>query len=292
MPALDTAAYTDLARLASLKKTSGGQESLKQVAQEFEALLLGQMLKAMRSASNVLSEGSYLQSNETKLYQEMLDQQLAVTLSRQKGLGLSEVLIRQLSPQVPVHPAITEQEHSRRKAAQAIAPAQANWQAIADGANTFASPVEFIQRLTPLAKRTAAAMGLQPLWLLAQAALESGWGRHIARFASGQSSHNLFGIKAQNWQGPAVSAATTEYQNGKAIKQTAKFRAYPSFAHSFADYLNFLQNNPRYQAALQCADNPEQFINALQKAGYASDPNYAEKVKQIVSQIGEMISLK
>jgi len=289
MPALNAAAYTDLARLTSLKKPNGGQESLKQVAQEFEALLLGQMLKAMRSASNVLSEGSYLQSNETKLYQEMLDQQLAVTLSRQKGLGLSEVLIRQLSPPTSASPAQAPSKSS--EAIAALHPSQ-KWSMQASRDSELASPQAFIQRLAPIAKTTAAQIGLEPLWLLAQAALESGWGRHIARFASGQSSHNLFGIKAQNWQGPSVSAATTEYQNGKAIKQTAKFRAYPSFAHSFADYLNFLQNNPRYQEALQRTNNPEQFIHALQQAGYASDPNYAQKIKQIVSQIGEIISLK
>jgi len=288
MPALNAAAYTDLARLASLKKPSGGQESLKQVAQEFEALLLGQMLKAMRAASNVLSEGSYLQSNETKLYQEMLDQQLAVTLSRQKGLGLSEVLVRQLSPAATGSAPMAEAESLRRDKNQstpALEQAHGQWQMAAKGATTFSSPAEFIQRLKPLAESTAAKIGLQPLWLLAQAALESGWGRNIARFASGQSSHNLFGIKAHGWDGASVKAATTEYQNGKVIQKTARFRAYPSFAHSFADYLSFLQNNPRYQEALQRADNPEQFINALQQAGYASDPDYAQKIKKIVDRL-------
>jgi len=177
---INPAAYTDLARLASLKKDSSGQESLKQVAQEFEALLVGQMLKAMRSATNVLTEGSYLQSNETQLYQEMLDQQLAVTLSRQKGLGLSEVLIRQLSPSLA--PALAtassqesvqrEQSTLRSKAQATIEQAQAKWQASAGDRGTFASPAEFIQRLKPLAESSAAPMGLQPLWLLAQAALE------------------------------------------------------------------------------------------------------------------------
>jgi len=285
---INAAAYTDLARLASLKKDSGGGESLKQVAQEFEALLLGQMLKAMRAASNVLSEGSYLQSNETKLYQEMLDQQLAVTLAQQKGLGLSEVLIRQLSPQSS--PAAREPQENRG-AVQGADKIQ-GWQAAASADSEFASPLAFIQRLAPLAESTAAKIGLEPLWLLAQAALESGWGRNIARLAGGQSSHNLFGIKAHGWKGASAAASTTEYQNGKATQQTAQFRAYPSFAHSFADYLNFLQNNPRYQEALQRVNYPEQFIDALQQAGYASDPNYAQKIKQIAAQIGEMIALK
>jgi len=287
---ISPAAYTDLARLASLKQKGNQPAALKQVAQEFEALLLGQMLKAMRAASNVLGEGSYLQSNETKLYQEMLDQQLAVTLAQQKGLGLSEVLIRQLSPQTPLNPS-DEADNLRREAIPSAQKAQ-QWQAAASADSEFASPQAFIQRLAPLAESTAAKMGLQPLWLLAQAALESGWGRNIVRFTSGQSSHNLFGIKAHDWNGASVSAATTEYQNGKAIKQTAKFRAYPSFAHSFADYLNFLQNNPRYKQALQRVHHPEQFIDALQQAGYASDPHYAQKIKKMASQIGKMTALK
>jgi len=285
--AINPAAYTDLARLASLKKPDSEQGNLKQVAQEFEALLLGQMLKAMRAASNVLSEGSYLQSNETKLYQEMLDQQLAVTLAQQKGLGLSEVLIRQLSPQPSPTASEPGDNHPTLQSADKIQ----KWQAAASGDSEFASPQAFIQQLAPLAESTAAKMGLQPLWLLAQAALESGWGRSTPRLASGQSSHNLFGIKAHGWKGASTAAITTEYQNGKAIKQTAQFRAYPSFAHSFDDYLNFLQNNPRYQKALQWVNHPEQFINALQQAGYASDPHYAQKIKQIAAQIGEMIAL-
>jgi len=232
------------------------------------------MLKAMRAASNVLSEGSYLQSNETKLYQEMLDQQLAVTLSRQKGLGLSDVLVRQLSPAVAGSAPTVEEESLRREnrlrsqSTPALEQAQGKWQMAAKGATTFSSPAEFIQHLKPLAESTAAKIGLQPLWLLAQAALESGWG----------------------WDGASVKAATTEYQNGKAIQQTDRFRAYPSFAHSFADYLSFLQNNPRYQQALERVNHPEQFIKSLQQAGYASDPNYAQKIKQIAQQIGEFIS--
>jgi len=284
---INAAAYTDLARLASLKKDSGGQESLKQVAQEFEALLLGQMLKAMRAASNVLSEGSYLQSNETKLYQEMLDQQLAVTLSQQKGLGLSEVLIRQLSPQSSPTASAPGEKRETLQGADKIQ----KWQAEASADSEFTSPQAFIKRLAPLAESTALKMGLQPLWLLAQAALESGWGRFTPRLADGQSSHNLFGIKAHGWNGASVSAVTTEYQNGKAARQTEKFRAYPSFVHSFADYLDFLQSNPRYKEALQRVNDPEQFIDTLQQAGYASDPNYADKVKKMAKQIAELISL-
>jgi len=287
MPALNAAAYTDLARLSALKPAAGKDEraALKEVAQEFEALLLGQMLKAMRSASNVLSQGSYLQSSETQLYQEMLDQQLAVTMSRQKGLGLSEVLVRQLSPPSAQSPSHSPEKPAGEGRADAIGVASLKWQGAASSGAAFRSKQDFIQRLAPLAENAAAQIGLKPIWLLAQAALESGWGKSIARLAQGQSSHNLFGIKAQGWKGASAKAITTEYENGKATQQTAKFRAYPSFAHSFADYLDFLQSNPRYQNALEQTANPPQFIKALQQSGYASDPNYAEKVEKIAAQI-------
>lgn len=140
--------------------------------------------------------------------------------------------------------------------------------------------------MLPLAKDAAARIGVDPTVLVAQAALETGWGKSIMRQSDGSSSHNLFGIKAQGgWQGPEARAITSEFRDGKMVKETADFRSYDSYASSFHDLVSFLQNNNRYQATLKSADNPEQFVKELQKAGYATDPGYASKISQIAKQM-------
>ena len=146
----------------------------------------------------------------------------------------------------------------------------------------FGSPQEFVEALWPHAQEAAAELGMDPKMLLAQAALESGWGRAMAKAADGRDSHNLFGIKAdRSWQGRSIAMPTLEYEDGVAVKRRAAFRSYDSFADSFRDYVGFLKANPRYTKALENADNPQRFIASLQKAGYATDPNYARKVLSI-----------
>ena len=139
--------------------------------------------------------------------------------------------------------------------------------------------------LLPLAEKAARRLGVDPRYLVAQAALETGWGASIIQGETG-SSHNLFGIKAHGgWQGASAETLTTEYYNGQPVKESARFRAYDSFAQSFEDYADFLQGNGRYQEALKSADNPDKFMSELQKAGYATDPQYASKVNQIARQL-------
>jgi len=122
--------------------------------------------------------------------------------------------------------------------------------------------------------------------LVAQAALETGWGKSVMRQQDGSSSHNLFGIKAQgNWQGPEARAITSEFRDGQMVKETADFRSYDSYSDSFHDLVTLLQSNNRYQGVLKSADNPEQFVKELQKAGYATDPDYASKISQIAKQM-------
>ncbi|WP_044870414.1 flagellar assembly peptidoglycan hydrolase FlgJ [Pseudomonas sp. LFM046] len=347
---LDSGAYTDLNRLSQLKagKDRDSEGNIRKVAQEFESLFLNEMMKSMRQAGEAFAEGNYLNSNETKTYQDMHDQQLAVTLSKQGGVGLADVLARQLS----------KTGHAQRPNpfAQVQSNTQANWPAqgskqvaksseastptrddsrllnqrrlslpsrLSDrqvagivpspeqvagkplvgsdwaasmtvpesqsveatkgvGKRVFASRNDFIQTLLPMAEKAAERIGVDPRYLVAQAALETGWGKSIIRQADGDSSHNLFGIKAhKGWEGDSARVMTTEYKGGKAVKESASFRGYDSFEQSFHDYVSFLQNNDRYQDALDSAEKPEQFIRELQKAGYATDPQYARKISQI-----------
>ncbi|UCJ14693.1 flagellar assembly peptidoglycan hydrolase FlgJ [Pseudomonas sp. MM211] len=151
---------------------------------------------------------------------------------------------------------------------------------------TFKSSKEFMETMLPMAEKAAAKLGVDPRYLVAQAALETGWGKSIIKQGDGSSSHNLFGIKTHNsWDGDSARVMTTEYQNGKPVKEAASFRAYESYAHSFEDYVSFLQNNGRYEKALSSTANPEQFARELQKAGYATDPQYAKKVSQIARKL-------
>jgi peptidoglycan hydrolase FlgJ len=151
-------------------------------------------------------------------------------------------------------------------------------------AERFDSPREFVRQLWVEAERAASALGVQPQTLLAQAALESGWGKHTARHGDGRNSHNLFGIKAhQGWDGERVTVATTEYENGTRVRREDAFRAYQTYADSFADYVNLLTDNPRYRAALSETADPQRFFSALQRAGYATDPAYASKLMSVLS---------
>ena len=340
----DSGAYTDLNRLNQLKtgKDRDSEANVRKVAQEFESLFVNEMFKAMRSANQALTGDSFLNTETTKHYQQMHDQQLAVTLSREGGgIGLADVLVRQMTERkgsnrpnpfatpdqavlgqvaTPLNAAITQAESQRddRAALQArrlthlpravqtrrdgppndtaapIDTAQAGkplvdlgWQP-ANGnvlPVRFDSPEQFAATLLPMAEQAAQRLGVDPRYLVAQAALETGWGGSIIQGETG-SSYNLFGIKAHGgWAGPSAEVLTTEYYNGQPVKESARFRAYDSFAQSFEDYADFLQGNGRYQEALKSADNPDKFMSELQKAGYATDPQYASKVNQIARQL-------
>ncbi|MDQ3203851.1 MAG: flagellar assembly peptidoglycan hydrolase FlgJ, partial [Pseudomonadota bacterium] len=168
------------------------------------------------------------------------------------------------------------QIHGRAIAQIPLAPAK----------KAFSSSDEFVNTMLPMAKEAAERIGVDPRYLVAQAALETGWGKSVMRAQDGSSSHNLFGIKASsNWKGDSARAITSEFRNGAMVKETAQFRSYESYKDSFHDLVTLLQSNDRYQDVLKSADNPEQFVRELQKAGYATDPNYANKISQIAKQM-------
>ena len=404
----DSGSYSDLNRLNQLKVGDKNSDAnMRKVAQEFESLFLGEMLKSMRSATEALGQDNPLNTPAAKQYQEMYDQQLAVSLSREGGgIGLADVLMRQMSKNKPMAPGEAAAASAAKQAAAQAAvetpiaagtvatngplsrlngerplwasrsvktPASAgegahrndmalinqrrlalppkladrllaglvpsastaattattaqnsiqvpqstktgsgslyngDWLAsqtdttpsgrlqiygramaqipLAPAKKAFSSADEFVNTMLPMAKEAADRIGVDPRYLVAQAALETGWGKSVMRAQDGSSSHNLFGIKASsNWKGDSARAITSEFRNGEMVKETAEFRSYASYKDSFHDLVTLLQSNNRYQDVLKSADNPEQFVRELQKAGYATDPDYASKISQIAKQM-------
>ncbi|MGY2399833.1 flagellar assembly peptidoglycan hydrolase FlgJ [Pseudomonas sp. SDO5271_S396] len=388
----DSGSYSDLNRLNQLKVGDKNSEAnMRKVAQEFESLFLNEMLKSMRSATEALGKDNPMNTPAAKQYQEMYDQQLAVSLSREGGgIGLADVLMRQMQKNKPVDaqaatlqgPAAAEpakkvdvpteiaagtqadgplgrsngqrplwayrvaepqagaaashsndmelmnqrrialpskltdrllagivpstdaavaqaaplrnsaaQDNVINSAARSFAVPSGRMQVygravaqppLAPAKKAFSSQDEFVATMLPMAKAAAARIGVDPKYLVAQAALETGWGKSVMRAEDGSSSHNLFGIKAgQSWQGGQARAITSEFRDGAMVKETAQFRSYNSYQDSFHDLVTLLQSNDRYKEVVKSADNPEQFVRELQKAGYATDPDYASKISQI-----------
>ncbi len=390
----DSGSYSDLNRLNQLKvgadKNSEG--NMRKVAQEFESLFLSEMLKSMRSATEALGKDNPMNTPAAKQYQEMYDQQLAVSLSREGGgIGLADVLMRQMQKNKPVDaqaatlqgPAAAEavkkvdvpteiaagtqadgplgrsngqrplwafrvaepqagaaathsndmelmnqrrialpskltdrllagivpstqvateakaaplrnsalQDNVINSGARSVAAANGSMQVygravaqppLAPAKKAFSSQDEFVATMLPMAEAAAKRIGIDPKYLVAQAALETGWGKSVMRAEDGSSSHNLFGIKAgKSWQGGQARAITSEFRDGAMVKETAQFRSYDSYQDSFHDLVTLLQSNDRYKEVVKSADNPERFVRELQKAGYATDPNYANKISQI-----------
>lgn len=265
---------TDLASLEGLKTRAreNPEAAAKDVARQFEGLLVHMMIKSMRQAS--LGEG-ILDSKQSLFYRDMYDQQLAEHLSAQ-GLGLADVILSQLglSDRVRVQSERTLSDY-RAAARPPLASRKVEEEKAAE--QSFETPEEFVEALLPHAREAAEKLGLDPEALLAQAALETGWGKALQR--RGSNSHNLFGIKADSrWDGEQAAVSTLEYIDGVAVRKTDRFRAYGSYAESFADYVRFLQQGARYRDALGRTDEPEHYFRALQDAGYATDPDYADKV--------------
>jgi peptidoglycan hydrolase FlgJ len=258
-------------------------EALREVARQFESMFVHQMLKNMRSANEVFGQDSFLNSSETQFHQEMFDQQLSLELTAGRGLGLADALYQHMLQAYGHHLEVPANTPSTL----ASTPFQNDWVgAPATGGKTrmAESPQEFVTALMPYAQEAAAELNVNADVLLAQAALETGWGRHVIHTGDGQSSHNLFNIKAdRRWGGDSVNVSTLEYRDGLAQQERADFRRYQSYAESFSDYIEFLQNNPRYQRALEVGHDSVAYAEELQKAGYATDPEYANKIKRLLN---------
>ena len=344
-----------LDKLRAQAKQSPAQ-ALKSVSQQFESVFMNMMLKSMRQAT---PQDGIFDSEQTKMFTGMLDQQLVQNMST-KGIGLANIIAKQLGQTVnPSHSAAASTKDSStlsnntavsaKDAITAIKKLPASvigniskpsyqghgltnvtaqqlmqslnlndeetspedlpanlldsvtnlppTQKTAAVSNTNAIPSAyndnfqqgFVQRMTPYAQQASKETGVSAPLMMGQAALESGWGRHEIKTADGSNSYNLFGIKADSsWKGKVAEVTTTEYINGKPTKQVAKFRAYGSYTEAFSDYAKFLSNNPRYAPVLQGEQNAPAAAQALQRAGYATDPNYAEKLVKVMNSINRL----
>lgn len=257
-------------------------EKLREVAGQFEALFIQMMLKSMRSAG--MGEG-ILDNNHSKTYLEMYDKEIATEISNGKGIGLADSLVQQLSGRplvntsshsLPIIP-ITETEVLENQAANIVSQTKQpeQW--------TPKTPAEFTNTLWPYAQSAAEQLNTTPEVLIAQSALETGWGKSMIQNADGSNSFNLFGIKANNWDGKVAASNTLEYESDAFQKRRENFRSYDSLEASFNDYVKFLKSNPRYSEVLQSNGDSEHYTNALQKAGYATDPSYSQKIQRIIN---------
>ena len=278
-------------------------EALKQAAQQFEAVFMNMLMKSMRDAT---PQDGLFESEQTRMYTSMLDQQLSQRMAS-RGIGLAEVMVRQLSgamngippgedaPPIadlgarglPLNPPQVPRALPLAPTPVQPAPAAAPSAAARTG-NAPAHVEAFVQRLLPHAQAASAATGIPARFMLGQAALETGWGKSEIRGADGKNSHNLFGIKAgAGWKGQTVDIVTTEYVNGKPQKQVDTFRAYDSYADAFRDYGTLLRNNARYQNVIAQGQDAAGFAQGLQQAGYATDPKYAQKLMRIIGQFDQ-----
>lgn len=296
---LDTKAAQDLRN----KLKQDPQAGLKQAAQQFEAMFVQMVMKSMREATP--QDGPF-DSDATRFYTSVLDQQMAQQLGKSGQLGfakqIEQQLGRYLAPQTgdgkvtnsnalsdartwssgAAMPAGGVQGAARNYGSSAATGAAgAGGDAAAAGAGS-ANARDFVNRIWPNAVEASRATGVPAQYLVAHAALESGWGRNEIKQPDGSSSYNLFGVKAgRNWTGASVEATTTEYVNGVAQTTKARFRAYGSYAEAFRDYANVLASNPRFSGVVGQQDGTA-FARSLQQAGYATDPAYADKLSRII----------
>ena len=288
--ALDTKGMGDLKQAAK----AGAPEALKGAATQFEAMFINMMMKSMRDAT---PQDELTGSEQTKMFTGMLDQQLSQNMAK-RGVGLADMLIRQLSAQATSAQALAIGGDQNVRTSAAMPEARTAAELISTpGALLAPSTIThaasgraqaphvraFQEKLAGHADAAEKVTGIPAKFMLSQAALETGWGRREIRNQDGSSANNLFGIKAgPGWKGKVASAVTTEYVNGVPHTRVEKFRAYDSYADSFKDYAKLISNNPRYEKVLAAAGDASSFAHGLQKAGYATDPLYAAKLTRII----------
>jgi peptidoglycan hydrolase FlgJ len=285
--------YGDFAGLQALKKGARANDpsTIRQVARQFESLFARMMIKSMRDA---IGKDPIFGGSQSEMYQGLFDDQLSLEMTKGRGLGLADMLVRQLQQRAGVGGAAstsgsagaTGTAGSSRGSSAAGSTASSG---VATPIASTADQQSFISAVWGEAQQAAQQLGVHPVSLVAQAALESNWGRSVPHDASG-SSHNLFGIKTGTaWQGQSVTADTQEFQGTSAASEPAAFRAYGSAAQSFQDYVALLSTNPRYSGALGSGANVQTFATALQQGGYATDPDYARKLAAVAGQVRALL---
>lgn len=293
LPPTSGFAYSDI---NGLKRIGDDAEGLRAAAAQFESLFVGMVLKSMRDANKVLAESNPLSSPELTMHQEMLDQQWAIHIAENGGLGLAPIIEAQLRGERRAQPeegparALDGRPGLRQSLASGDVPRRAPQVGLAlqEGGSKqpdFTSREAFVGELLPTIEDAVGDSGLDPLHVLAQSALETGWGRHVIHGADGRSSNNLFGIKAgPEWSGERVAVQTLEVVDGHPRVETAEFRSYPDRAAAVRDYVDFLQGQGRYRQVLDARDD-HGFASAIQRSGYATDPAYGHKILSVLASL-------
>ncbi|SJZ35919.1 flagellar assembly peptidoglycan hydrolase FlgJ [Photobacterium toruni] len=319
----------DLSSLDRLRAGIGEDKkgSLREAAVQFESIFTQMLFKSMREANSAF-ESDLMSSNNSKFYQQMHDEQLSSQLSTTGSLGLADMIVKQLGGEqqdLSQHQPTTDLYSQQQPQPFSIRPINADpatlpfakssisqsdpldkplphQKMVTVAAKTeptlrpkitepisFASAEAFVSHMKPYAQQAARTLGTDPALLIAQAALETGWGKKVINNALG-SSNNLFNIKADpRWEGQKVATKTLEFYDGIAVQEQAAFRSYDSYQHSFDDFVNFLQHNPRYSKALTHSNQPQQFIREIHQAGYATDPNYSNKVLAVMKKVQSLL---
>ncbi len=299
--------YNDFASLSRLRvdARNDSEGALKEVAKQFESVFVQMMIKSMRDASVPL-QGDLFHDNQSKAYTDMYDKQLGLELTKGNGIGLAGVIVRQLSPlesiSSPESPVQnlnlnplgksekTEQVITSGKLIKPLLP-EIKTGATSNNFNFsinsiqksphWNKPEDFIRDSWPHAQRAGEALGVDPKVIIAQSALETGWGKKVHVNEQGENSYSLFGIKAgADWSGKKVQFDTLEFRSGAMNREKASFRAYDSLSDSYQDYVKFLQANPRYEKVIN-AETSKEYSEQLQKSGYATDPDYSRKIERI-----------
>ena len=302
--------YLDFAQFNQMRKLTRDNEdaALQAAARQMEGIFLNMMLQSMRDANSVFSEGNMLESRDTQFYQGMYDKQLSLNISNSGGLGLADVIVKQMKANSGKeitdavsdisgylkHPILSRSDITKsikdvEKETPIIELGDVNESASETDAGygtevtSWQSPQEFVSTIYSHARKAAQRLGVAPEAIIAQAVLETGWGQHVMKGMEGENSFNLFGIKADSrWDGETVRKNTLEYRNGIAAKENASFRSYPSLDRAFEDYVDFLNSNSRYESVVNKKCEAKQWGFELQGSGYATDPNYGNKIANIM----------
>ena len=312
--------YLDLNGLNSIRQQSNAtdkeskQAALESAAKQFEAIFMQMLLKSMRQAQDVLASDSPFNSESTKFYRDMHDQQLGLELSNNGSLGLADLIVRQLGGdqenftprsvlrteshipaaikrQIVNYPTLAVEASDDLQNDRQTNDSSLATSFIDKSSPKFEQPKDFVTALSEPAKRVQQQLNVPFEVVIAQAALETGWGQKIIQTPQGESSNNLFNIKADGrWQGSKAVKETLEFEQGTMVKKKEPFRVYDSISDSINDYINFLSSSDRYQGVLKNSSNVEQFLHGLQKAGYATDPNYANKILGTLKKVTSLLS--
>jgi flagellar protein FlgJ len=319
--AISGKAYTDVQGLSDLKRAARAQDpaAVRETARQFESIFIRMMLQSMRDAGG---QDELFSSQEGNTYRSMFDDQIALDMSRGKGIGLADLLVQQLmragvdaqaSAVTPLASGAIARESTAARSTETVAPrvrepdstsvttapaTNGAAKAVGATAETTSAAAEpgsrraFLEAILPAAEKAAQVLGVSPRSLMAQAALETGWGRSMQRDGAGMN-FNLFGIKATGgWNGRVQDQSTTEYVNGIAERQVERFRAYDSIEESFADHARLLSRSARYSDAVNTGGDTAAYAQALQRGGYATDPAYARKLTAVAEAVDRLMATR